>query len=158
MGFSLKKLAKKALKLGAKVAMPIIARTPVGAAAIQAQKVFKSLGGNAKAAKLGKIEPVSVQAAIAKPAMQLASSRPQAARKLYRGGWNSKERMNYAPGIDVNRAAKARKSSQKAKRTTGKGRTAPSGGLDLKAIAALWRSQGKPGSWQGFIKANPIRK
>jgi hypothetical protein len=39
-----------------------------------------------------------------------------------------------------------------------KPRAAPKGGLDLKAISALWQSQGKPGRWVDFIKANPIRK
>lgn len=49
------------------------------------------------------------------------------------------------------------KKAKKVKRAS-TGRTVPSGGLDLKAISALWQSQGKPGSWIEFIKANPIRK
>lgn len=40
-----------------------------------------------------------------------------------------------------------------------KPRAAPRGGLDLKQISALWASQGKPGKWADFIKANShIRK
>lgn len=31
---------------------------------------------------------------------------------------------------------------------------APKGGLDLTYIAALWKEQGKPGTWKDFIKAN----
>lgn len=155
MGFSFKKLAKKALKLGAKIAVPILAKTPIGAAAIQGAKVFKSLGGNMKAARLGKLEPVSVQAAIAKPAMQLASSRPQAASRLRGSGLRNRDDQAFSVGGML---SKARKASQKAKRSSGKGRTPPSGGLDLAAIAREWRAQGKPGTWQGFIKANPIRK
>jgi len=38
-------------------------------------------------------------------------------------------------------------------------RTVPRGGLDLAKIGVLWRSQGKPGTWLDFVKANKnIRK
>lgn len=37
-------------------------------------------------------------------------------------------------------------------------RKPPKGGLDLAAIARAWRAAGKPGTWQGYIKANPIKK
>ncbi|MGV0982832.1 MAG: hypothetical protein ACOYB0_10775 [Polynucleobacter sp.] len=33
-------------------------------------------------------------------------------------------------------------------------RAAPKGGLDLKKLSASWKAAGKPGTWQGWIKAN----
>lgn len=44
------------------------------------------------------------------------------------------------------------KSAPKAKKKGG--RKPPSGGLDLKALAASWRAAGKPGTWQDWIKQN----
>lgn len=46
------------------------------------------------------------------------------------------------------------KTTKKAKKKTGKRRGPPAGGLDLKRIAAMWRAEGKPGTWQGFIKSH----
>ena len=154
MGFSLKKLAKGALRLGKKLAPQLIAATPLGGLALRAQQAAKALGVNPKSAKV-KPEPVSVQAAIAKPALSVTSSRPQAARRLRGSGLRNRDDQAFSVGGML---SKARKSTRKAKRSSGKGRTPPAGGLDLKAIAAEWRRQGKPGTWIGFIKANPIRK
>lgn len=135
MGFSLKKFVRGAVKIGKKIAPQLLKATPVGALAVRAQQAAKALGVNFKAAR-AKPQPLSVQSAIARPALSIASSRPQVKRRL--------------SGLV--------KSARKAKVSTGKGRTPPKGGLDLKRIAALWRSQGKPGTWIEFIKANPIRK
>jgi len=60
------KFLKKAVKLGSKIARPLLATTPVGRVALRAQQTLKSLGGNLKAARLGKIEPLSVRAGIEK--------------------------------------------------------------------------------------------
>lgn len=46
----------------------------------------------------------------------------------------------------------------KAPKASGRRRTAPKGGLDLAAIGKLYRAQGSPGNWMGFIRANPIKK
>jgi len=72
VGFSFKKLAKGALKLGGKIAKQALSTTPVGMAALKAQQALKSVGANLKAARLGKIEPVSVQAVASKIATPLA--------------------------------------------------------------------------------------
>lgn len=139
MGLSLKKLVRGAVKLGKKVAPQILKATPAGALLVRAQQAAKSLGVNFRAAKR-KQEPLSVQAAIMRPALSVTSTRPQAARKLARS------------------VAGVRKSIRKAKVRTGKGRTPPRGGLDLKAMAAQWRAAGKPGTWLGWIKSQPIHK
>ena len=68
MAFSLKRLVKKAVKLGGKIAKPLLATTPVGQVALRAQQTLKSLGGNLKASRLGKIEPLSVRASVEKVA------------------------------------------------------------------------------------------
>jgi len=47
----------------------------------------------------------------------------------------------------------------KVPKAPGAKRAAPRGGLDLKAISAMWAAAGKPGKWVDFIKANShIRK
>lgn len=156
MGFKLGKFLKKAVKLGAKLAKPVIATTPVGRLALRAQQTLKSLGGNLKAARLGKIEPLSVRASIEKvgvprPASQIRSM-PSTIRTAadFPGLRGSRRRRTSAKGSRM---------TQKRKTAAGAGRRVPPrGGLDLKAIAALWRAQGKPGTWISFIKANPIRK
>lgn len=57
---------------------------------------------------------------------------------------------------------KASKPLKKAKlpaavaKTKGK-RTPPKGGLDLKAMSTAWKAAGKPGTWQGWIKSNPLK-
>jgi autonomous glycyl radical cofactor GrcA len=48
---------------------------------------------------------------------------------------------------------------KRARSTKNGGRKAPTGGLDLKRIASMWKAEGKPGSWLAYIKANSnIRK
>ena len=152
MGFKLGKFLKKAVKLGGKIARPILATTPVGALALRAQQTLKSLGGNLKAARLGKIEPLSVRAGIEKIA-------PSAAKSLRRfptlaGGTGAR---SIARGST--RRRKALRMTQKRQTATGTGRRVPpAGGLDLRAMAAQWRAAGKPGSWRDWIRTNQIRK
>lgn len=140
MGFKFGKFLKKAVKLGAKIAAPILASTPVGALALRAQQTLKSLGGNLKAARLGKIEPLSVRGAIEKVA-------PRAPlRRL-------------APLTLRRTTAKGSRMTQKRKTPNGKGkRSPPAGGLDLKRMALAWRAAGKSGTWRDWIKTNQLRK
>lgn len=56
------------------------------------------------------------------------------------------------------RKAAAAKKAAPRKTSSGAKRTPPKGGLDLAAIARAWRKAGKPGTWQGYIKSNPIKK
>lgn len=51
---------------------------------------------------------------------------------------------------------KAPKKAAKVKKVSS--RKPPKGGLDLAAIARAWKAAGKPGTWQGYIKSNPIKK
>ena len=148
MGFSFKKALKKVVKLGGKLATPLLSMTPVGAAVLRGQQVLKSLGGNLKAARLGKIEPLSVRAPIARVVG------PMPAKTL-----------KTMPTFTRNGAAR-RRTSGKGSRMPQKRRTVagtskrvpPKGGLDLRAMAAQWRAAGKPGSWRDWIRSNQIRK
>lgn len=60
------------------------------------------------------------------------------------------------------RAAPARKSPPKKKGAGIVGGTVkrqpPPGGLDLAKMALAWRAADKPGTWQGWIRSNPIRR
>lgn len=54
------------------------------------------------------------------------------------------------------RAGKARRMGRKRARRPAAARTgrkAPKGGLNLKALSTAWKAAGKPGTWQGWIKA-----
>ena len=159
------KFLKKAVKLGAKIAKPLLATTPIGALAIRAQQTLKSLGGNLKAARMGKIEPLSVRAPVEKILPHAAA---QTLRRFPRSQASTAART-----ISRNFGAKARKRAkpftiaqrqgstmpQERRTATGKGkRTPPAGGLDLAAMAVQWRAAGKPGSWRDWIKSNQLRK
>lgn len=51
------------------------------------------------------------------------------------------------------RREKASGSPAKARtRRKSNGRTPPRGGLDLKAISAMWKGEGKPGTWPNYVK------
>lgn len=153
MGFSLKKALRGAVKLGKKVAPQILKATPAGALLVRAQQAAKTLGVNFRAAKV-KQQPVSVQAPIMRPALSVTSSRPLAAKRLRGSGLRNRDDQAYSVGGMLSKPSGSRR---KAKRAPGKGRTPPKGGLDLKRMAAQWRAAGKPGTWIGWIKSNPIR-
>ena len=162
------KFLKKAVKLGSKIAMPLLAATPVGAVAIRAQQTLKSLGGNLKAARLGKVEPLSVRAGVEKIAVQGPAKRIQLrpVRLTSRGvGYQTPEDMRASGGLT--RAQRTgitgfrKRSKMPQKRKTAKGtsrRVPPRGGLDLRAMAAEWREAGKPGRWIDWVKTHPVRK
>lgn len=140
MGFKLGKFLKKAVKLGSKLAAPILSVVPGGALALRAQQTLKSLGTNLKAARLGKLEPLSVRAGVEKVAPRAPFRRLAAFRPRSTSGNGS--RM-----------------PQKRPAPNGKGkRSPPKGGLDLAAMAAQWRGAGKPGSWRDWIKSHQLRK
>jgi len=56
------------------------------------------------------------------------------------------------------RALPAPRKRAKRAASSGAKRAPPPGGLDLSAMAAAWRSAGKPGTWIGWIKSNQIRR
>lgn len=58
--------------------------------------------------------------------------------------------------VTKRKKAAPRKAARVPTRTPSK-RRAPRGGLQLRAMAAEWRAAGKPGTWQGWIKTNPIK-
>lgn len=78
-------------------------------------------------------------------------------KRAGKGGSTGKRRLVEAgPSLSVAAARPKKKAAKKAarpKKAKGK-RSAPSGGLDLKTISAMWKEQGKPGTWIDFIKAN----
>lgn len=145
MGFSFKKLLKKAVKLGGKIAPQILQHVPGGTAILKGQQVLKALGGSLKAARLGKIQPLSVQAAVSKIATPLAKAR----LPKFSGGSRGPRGKN-GSRMPQDRPEKMAKGK----------RSAPRGGLDLKAMAAQWRAAGKPGTWIGWVKGkgNQIKK
>ena len=56
-------------------------------------------------------------------------------------------------------APKAKKAKKPKAPKAPSSRKAPSGGLDLKKISAMWSAAGKPGRWPDFVKANAnVRK
>jgi len=79
------------------------------------------------------------------------AAKPKAAPK------RKKRRASADPYRSAQRTPKPRKAAKVTRSSNGK-RVPPKGGLDLAAIARQWRAAGKPGTWQGYIKANPIRK
>lgn len=138
------KFFKKAVKLAGKIAKPILEQTPGGKLALRAQQTLKSLGGNLKAARLGKLEPLSVRGAIEK----VAPPAPPRTLKRLR-----------VLSIAQRSTGKGSRMPQEARTVARKGkRLPPAGGLDLRAMAAQWRAAGKPGSWREWIRSNPIRK
>lgn len=172
MGFNWKKLAKAAVKLGGKIAKPILAQTPVGQAVLKGQQVLKALGSNLKAARLGKIEPLSVRAGVAKIATPLAKRtitlRPRMSDSP-RGLVIAKDGPVFRSGQDLAKWERAQKKKgsrmpHKAKTNGKRGngtpskRKPPKGGLDLATMASQWRAAGKPGTWISWIKANQVKK
>jgi hypothetical protein len=146
---SMASFLKRVIKLGGKIAKPLLAATPAGQLALRAQQTLKSLGGNIKAAKLGKIQPLSVRAAVEKvapaaPKKRLSVPKSLRTRRRASSGRRKGSRM---PSDRITAAPKAK-------------RLPPKGGLDLSAMAAQWRAAGKPGTWKDYTKnpANHIRK
>lgn len=144
------KFLKKAVKLGGKIAKPLLATTPVGAVALRAQQTLKSLGGNLKAARLGKIEPLSVRGTIEKVAAAGPAKRlsvPKALRPSPSRG--SRQRTISANGsrMPLNRET-----------ANGKGKTlSPSkqrAREKSRAKYAAWKAAGKPGTFFEWAKAN----
>lgn len=128
MGLSLKGLIKGAVRIGGKLAKPILAQTPIGMAALKAQQALKAAGVSLRTARLKPIQPLSVQASVSRVATPLA------------------KRTLQGPPRRKRDAGKGKASPTK--------RRAPTGGLDLKAIAVRWRAAGKPGRWIDFVKAS----
>lgn len=123
-----------------------------GGASEPAIRAARALAVNMKAQKIRKIEPLSVRAVLAKSAPPKAATRIDPTPLTMPGGAPLRGKTRSAPKKRRMKKAKATRTS------SGTKRKAPGGGLDLKAIAAMWRAQGKPGKWIDFIKKNPIRK
>lgn len=72
------------------------------------------------------------------------------------GSYRRSRRRSFQRRLAAAEQGSARKP---AKARSGTKRTVPSGGLDLKRIASMWRAEGKPGDWRAYIKAHSdIRK
>ncbi len=137
---------KKAIGKVAKAGLSVVTK---GAS----DKIFSALKGKgtAKAAAkqaYGGITTNQTQAAVAK----VASPKK-----------NTTAVIKQATGVKRKAAPKKRKAA--AKKVTVKkvkvkkvgARKPPKGGLDLKRMSTAWRAAGSPGSWQQWIKGNPIK-
>jgi len=113
-------------------------------------KGLKQLGQAKQAAKAAAANEITLQryAQMAKVAPKVAITKAPAAVKL----------ALRPMGAPKPKAKKRRKAAAAPRAKSTSGRKPPKGGLDLAAIGRAWRAAGKPGSWQAYIKANPIKK
>jgi len=171
----LKRFLKKAVKLGGKIAKPLLATTPIGQVALRAQQTLKSLGGNLKSARLGKIEPLSVRAPIEKMAamgpakrITLRPARITASGVSYQtpadmAGGLTRAQLTGLTGFN-GKSKRAKRARMPQKRRTaaarGNGSPKPLSASKLKARAkskakyAAWKAAGKPGAFFDWAKAN----
>jgi len=145
----LSKSLKKAAKGIGKAHQPLLRgalNVATGGLSGKAESVLKTLG----VSKRGKTLK-SEQAEMIKTAAMPTPSYPQKAPAAPAG---LVERVQVRRPI-ARVIGQGSRSPAKARSGAGKGgRSAPKGGLDLKAIAAKWRKAGKPGRWIDFVKAN----
>lgn len=127
-------------------------------------KVLSVLKGSGKPTK--NIAPTIGAQAIVHKVRQASSTKtpPTAvlkkATKMGRSAATKIDKLiSYSPKMSQTET-RAKKKSKKTSAPKSKGtRKAPSGGLDLKKIAQMWRAEGKPGTWLNYIKAHSnIRK
>lgn len=180
MGFSLKRLARKAVrgigKLGKPVLAGALASNPVTAAGARAVTNLKAAAVASKAARL-KIQPVSVRANVSKMAVPSPGATMAGPKGLIsaRGGSRKRRRSASSPDLDAIVAAamgspapRKRKAKKAKKATTTRARTvkAPKAKKPLtaaqaarkaknKAKYAAWKAAGKPGTFFQWAKANP---
>lgn len=170
-----KKFLRKAVKLGGKIAKPLLATTPVGRVALRAQTALKSLGGDIKASRLGKIQPLSVRATVEKIAaagpakrITLRPARISPSGVAYQTpadmiGGLTRAQLTGITGFGATKRRK--KASRMAQKRRTNGRTTPNTPKPLspsklkaraksKAKYAAWKAAGKPGSFFEWAKAN----
>jgi len=151
---AIRKNKRGLLNLGKRIAPVLLAAAPVAGAIMRGKQALKSMGVEPKAAKMGKVQPSSVNVAIAKPAVVPVMTRQVSRRGAFTEDYAGTKKLRTAHSTQSPAVARALAARRMAKRATGKGRRPPTGGLDLKALSASWRAAGKPGTWQGWIKAN----
>lgn len=148
----LKKLAKGVKKLTKSKVISAAVRAGTGIAtggaseaALRGLKVAKQLGQSLKSPNKSKQVEMAMAKldAMPRPQVRTATAKPSAmpGGATIRAGSSTRRKV-----------AATRKKVRQAKAKSG--RKAPSGGLDLKKLAAAWRAQGKPGKWIDFVKAN----
>lgn len=150
LGKAVKKLAKSKVISTAVRAGTGIATGGASEAALRGLKVAKQLGQSLRSPNKSKQVEVAIAKldALPKPTVKNASATPQ-----FRPGGQRINASSSAPRRKVAAMPKAKKAkAPKAKKKST--RKAPSGGLDLKALAAQWRAAGKPGKWIDFVKAS----
>lgn len=153
---------KKAVGKVAKAGLSVVTR----GLSDKAFKVLKDVGQAKQAAKQAATNQVTMQAyarmAKLTPKVQITKTpsavklalRPMGAKAAPKP--RKRRKASADPYRSAQRTPKRRKAA--APRSSSGKRVPPKGGLDLAAIARQWRAAGKPGSWQAYIKANPIRK
>lgn len=135
---------KKAIGKVAKAGLSVVTK---GAS----DKIFSALKGK------GAAKPAAKQAygGITTNQTQAAVAKVTTPKK------NTTAVIKQATGVKKKAAPKRKKAAapkvKTAKVKKVSNRKPPKGGLNLKAMSAKWRAAGSPGTWQGWIKANPIK-
>jgi len=119
-----------------------------GNAKAAAKQAYGGITTNQTQAQIAKVaKPAKSTTAVIKQATGVkrkAKKRKKAAADPYRSAQREPTRAK-APRV---KTAKVKKVSN---------RKPPKGGLNLKAMSAKWRAAGSPGTWQQWIKSNPIK-
>lgn len=149
MGFfgTIAKLAGKVVKAGASTlthgASDLLLKQLKGTGQVkQAQKAVAAKQMTAQQIAAA----TAVQPSVKVPAAQKITA---ALKPMATAPKASSQKKASTPKAKKPKAAKVKKPSN---------RKAPKGGLDLAAISRAWKAAGKPGTWLGYIKANPIKK
>jgi len=142
-------LFKGVAKIASAIGGAAIKQTPVG----KIVGLAKGISENLKGSKRARLDPSTVP--VTNQTQALAAKLGAPTPRTMITAYQQKPRKYL-----IRRAPKAgqRLPTLKATARAPSTRKPPRGGLDLAKIAVLWRSQGKPGRWIDFIKANPIRK
>jgi len=145
------------LKVGGKV-LKKAASVATRGASDHVLKAVKSLGTAKSLLKPGKGTTIGMQAIANRivpqvritPTLRDAAAGAASLGTRARGTGTTRRRARTA--ASRTRAAKKKKKAATTRSSTG--RRAPRGGLDLRAMSAAWRSAGRPGTWQDWVR-NP---
>lgn len=159
IGGAVKKLARSKIVLGA-------LNTATGGLSGKAISVAKGLGAVMKGGRPMKKQSKSLSMPLAKAASEPIyppTIEPLQVRDITPSRAPTRKRRKKADmsdsGVKSMTPAQRKKAKKAARAATGGAkRKPPGGGLDLAKMAVEWKKAGKPGTWQGWIKSNPIRR
>lgn len=151
------------LKVGGKV-LKKAASVATRGASDHVLKAVKSLGTAKSLLKPGKGSTIGMQALANRVVPQVRITptlRDAAAGSASLGIMAKKPRVRRRRRRTTTTTRTTRRRRAASTTTTAKKkRTAPRGGLDLRAMSAAWRSAGRPGTWQDWVRnpASQIRQ